>query len=167
MTRDKYIFPAVKKTLTIRPALPEETQILTELALRSKAIWGYDEEFMRQCREELTLAPEYVSENEVHLVEQEARIAGFYALKIDGTKATLDLFYIDPACIHAGLGRMLWRHAISQLKWMGVREMSIDADPHAENFYILMGATRIGVTPSGSIPGRMLPLLQFIIQEGE
>jgi len=36
----------------------------------------------------------------------------------------------------------------------------IDADPNAEGFYLKMGAERVGESPSGSIPGRMLPLLQ-------
>lgn len=39
----------------------------------------------------------------------------------------------------------------------------IDADPNAEPFYRAMGAVRIGATPSGSIPGRELPLLEFTL----
>jgi hypothetical protein len=39
----------------IRKARPDEAGELTELALRSKAHWGYDEAFMASCREELTV----------------------------------------------------------------------------------------------------------------
>jgi len=43
---------------TIRPARREECGLLTELALRSKAVWGYDAAFMEACREELTIRRE-------------------------------------------------------------------------------------------------------------
>jgi hypothetical protein len=37
---------------------------------------------------------------------------------------------------------------------------SLALAPNAEGFYRKMGAERVGETPSGSIPGRMLPLMQ-------
>jgi hypothetical protein len=36
--------------LTIRKATPEELPNLSELCLRSKAVWGYDQAFMEACR---------------------------------------------------------------------------------------------------------------------
>jgi hypothetical protein len=42
----------------IRPARPDECELLSELALRSKGCWGYDAEFLEACRAELTLVPE-------------------------------------------------------------------------------------------------------------
>jgi SAM-dependent methyltransferase len=41
--------------------------------------------------------------------------------------------------------------------------LTIDADPHAEAFYVAMGAARVGESPSGSIPGRMLPRLELSV----
>ena len=41
--------------LALRPARPEEAPALTELCLRSKAVWGYDAAFMQACRRELTM----------------------------------------------------------------------------------------------------------------
>jgi hypothetical protein len=38
--------------------------------------------------------------------------------------------------------------------------MEIHSDPEAQGFYERMGARLIGKTPSGSIAGRLLPLLQ-------
>lgn len=46
--------------MLIRDARPDEAGELTELALRSKAHWGYDEAFMASCREELTVRPSEV-----------------------------------------------------------------------------------------------------------
>jgi hypothetical protein len=39
----------------LRSASPDEAAALTELAIRSKAYWGYADAFMRRAREELTL----------------------------------------------------------------------------------------------------------------
>jgi hypothetical protein len=49
--------PTMPLMLTLRTPRPDEATILTELCLRSKAVWGYDEAFMLACRNELTLAP--------------------------------------------------------------------------------------------------------------
>ncbi len=39
--------------------------------------------------------------------------------------------------------------------------LSIQSDPHAEGFYLRLGARRTGEAPSQSIPGRLLPMLEF------
>lgn len=44
---------------------------------------------------------------------------------------------------------------------LGLSSLLIDADPNAEGFYLRMGAERVGEVPSGSISGRMLPLLRY------
>jgi len=43
--------------LTIRPATIDELSGLSDLCFRSKAVWGYDEEFMEACRGELSFEP--------------------------------------------------------------------------------------------------------------
>ena len=43
----------------------------------------------------------------------------------------------------------------------GFHTLHIHSDPFAEGFYLRNGAIRIGETPSGSIPGRLLPLLRL------
>ena len=42
--------------IRLRDARQDELQSLTELCLRSKAVWGYDAAFMAACRIELTLS---------------------------------------------------------------------------------------------------------------
>jgi hypothetical protein len=50
------------RTVSLRPARAEEGDLLTDLAFRSKAYWGYDEAFMAACRDELVMrASEVVS----------------------------------------------------------------------------------------------------------
>ncbi len=43
--------------------------------------------------------------------------------------------------------------------------MSVASDPNAEAFYRAMAATTVGTAPSGSIPGRRLPLMELALGE--
>jgi hypothetical protein len=45
--------------------------------------------------------------------------------------------------------------------------MILQSDPHAEGFYLAMGAQRIGQSESTVTPGRMLPLLRLVLDGGE
>ena len=60
-----------------------------------------------------------------------------------------------------GVGRRLWEHAVAVAKAGGFTTVLIEADPHAEGFYLAMNAERIGVVPSTVIPGRSLPRLRY------
>lgn len=77
----------------------------------------------------------------------------------------MDGLFVEPDAIGRGVGRRLFEHATAAAASLGFGRLTIDADPNAEPFYVAMGATRIGATPSGSIPGRMLPLLAITITE--
>jgi GNAT superfamily N-acetyltransferase len=145
----------------VRRAEPAEAADLTALALRSKAYWGYDPEFMEACRAELTLTAEFIGEREVYVLENAGRVQGYYALKERGPDIELDHLYVDPPAIGRGLGGHLWRHAVERASSLGFGWLLIESDPHAEGFYRKLGAERIGDAPSGSIPGRRLPLLRY------
>ena len=67
----------------IRPARVDEARLLSDLALRSKAHWGYSAEFIEQCREELSYSEEQLRAEHMRffVIESAQRVAGFYALK--------------------------------------------------------------------------------------
>jgi hypothetical protein len=44
------------ESITIRQAIFGEGQLLSDLAFRSKAYWGYSSEFMEACQAELTVS---------------------------------------------------------------------------------------------------------------
>lgn len=163
--RHSSIDPASNPALTIRDAAEVDAEAMTELAIRSKAYWGYDDQFMAQCREELTVSPKKIrADNFVYRVaEQQDRLAGFYALEwIDGDRASLEALFVEPNRIRSGHGRRLVGDAIGLARASGVSEILIEGDPHADGFYRGVGAVRIGRRPSGSIPGRWLPLYRLV-----
>jgi hypothetical protein len=56
----------------IRSARATEADILTDLALRSKAHWGYDADFLEACRDELTVAAHEVARRRTTVAERDA-----------------------------------------------------------------------------------------------
>jgi len=75
-------------------------------------------------------------------------------------EACVELLYVEPATIGCGVGRVLWQDLCLRAALAKATTVRIEADPHAVGFYERMGPVRIGDCPSGSIPGRMLPLLR-------
>ncbi|MEV6972321.1 GNAT family N-acetyltransferase [Kitasatospora sp. NPDC093806] len=145
--------------MVIRPARPSEAAELGALALRSKAHWGYDAEFIEACRVELTLDPDVLAAGRATVVEADGRVLGFITLTGAPPEGELDMLFVEPEAIGRGIGRQLMEHLRAQAPALGFRRLTIAADPHAEPFYLAMGAVRIGTIPSGSIPGRELPLM--------
>jgi GNAT superfamily N-acetyltransferase len=147
--------------MRLRPALPSEADALTELALRSKAHWGYDEAFMEACRAELTITPARIEAEAMVVAEVDGRLAGFVAV----AGGSLEDLFTEPTLIGTGVGSALLAEAVAIARAGGFAELSIEADPHAADWYRSKGAVDAGTLPSGSIPGRRLPLLRLPLTE--
>jgi len=150
----------------VRAARPGDASELSALALVSKAHWGYDQNFLNACRDELTYSGDQIesSQFEFYVLEVESTIIAFYALEFDSTPvAELEAMFIDPEFIGAGLGRVLFSHAISCCQGRSIDRLIIQADEFAAGFYKTMGAVQCGSRESGSIIGRHLPLFEFEI----
>ena len=147
---------------TIRPARASDVHALSELALRSKVHWGYDDQFLSACREELTLHEHDLATRPTFVLEREERAVGFYTLEpITESQVELWFLFVEPGEIGEGHGRRLIKHAMAEAVERGYSSMIIEADPNAVGFYQRMGARPVGTRPSGSIPGRTLPLLEI------
>ena len=148
----------------IRRASPDEARLLSDLALRSKAHWGYTEEFLEACRAELTLSYEYIASSPVFVLEEEGeKLVGFYGLRQGQEEGEAELLYLflEPSAINRGYGKLLWGHLVETASRLGFRRILIESDPFAEAFYQAMGARRVGTVASTVSPDRRLPLLHF------
>ncbi len=147
--------------VTIRPARPDETATLSALAVRSKAHWGYSDEFIDACREELTVPRASVDAGRVSVAVVDGVVAGFSTALDQPPVRGLGALFVDPPFIGTGVGAALF-HAfrVAAVK-AGFTLVRIEADPNTLGFYEHQGAVIVGEAPSGSIPGRMLPLLEL------
>lgn len=146
----------------LRAALPEDAGQLTELALAAKASWGYDAAFMARCRDIMTISPEAVARHPYYLIENgDGEILGFYGFDLADGLLTLDWLFVAPVAQRLGLGRRLFHHAAAVARAGSYGYFRIISDPHAEAFYLHLGAQRCGSAPSDLHPGRFLPVLRL------
>jgi GNAT superfamily N-acetyltransferase len=147
--------------IQLRDACKSELPSLSELCLRSKAVWGYDDAFMTACRAELTLHPEELRSTSLQLAVRDSTVIGLTQVKVTDTDADLLKLFVEPALLRSGVGRLLFEWATARARGLGAVRMMIEADPGAVPFYERMGARHAGFAPSQSILGRMLPCMQM------
>jgi GNAT superfamily N-acetyltransferase len=146
--------------VALRPAVPAEAARISAVAFRSKACWGYDAEFMAACRDDLTVRAEQCDGQRLVVAVRGGEILGYYRLDGIPPRGELADLFVDPSRIGSGVGGLLYRDALVRARRLGFEELTIDADPHAEDFYRHMGAIRVGEAPSTAIAGRSLPRLR-------
>jgi GNAT superfamily N-acetyltransferase len=145
----------------IRPAVAAEATLLSELALRSKGHWGYDADFIEACREDLTVTADFIVSHSVFVLEADEQVKGFYGLRGQNREVELVYLFLEPDQIGQGYGKQLWQHAIATAREQNFTSMLIESEPHAEHFYLAMGARRVGERLSTVRLDRRLPLLQY------
>ena len=145
--------------ISLRAPSKGEHATLTDLCIRAKAHWGYDDIFMAMCREEMTITPNDITPGNFQVAERDGVLTGVVSLAPCDDGIEIDLIYVDPDHMGMGVGRKLMGWAVNAARAMNADKLVIVADPHAEAFYLHLGAVRVGEYPSGSISGRMLPKL--------
>ena len=65
--------------------------------------------------------------------------------------------------LRKGIGNLLIEHLCSEAGRLGIRTITIQGDPNAEEFYQSIGAEPVGYRESASIPGRFLPVFKLRI----
>ena len=145
--------------LAIRAPTIDELSGLSDLCFRSKAVWGYDKEFMDACRRELSFQPRDLELTLIAVVEHDGKPIGVAQVKVVDEEADLLKLFVEPTALRSGTGKALLVWATDVAKKLGATRLMIDSDPDAAPFYRRMGAYDVGQAPSGSVPGRMLPKL--------
>lgn len=151
--------------VTIRRAEAADAATLTAIALDAKRHWDYPEEWIALWTPSLTITPAFISAHDVFVAACGGQMAGFYSLVSARARWELDHLYVRPAHMGRGIGRRLFRHAARRLhvRAPGVT-LFIEADPHAEPFYLRMGATRVGeIARDWQGLTRVLPELAFSV----
>lgn len=161
------------EALRIRRARADEAAdlapLLTELARRSKAHWGYDADLLRRWADDLSIRPDDIDRDAVLVVEtgdEPCRIVGFARVAEgvrhaggDAAPAQLKDLWVEPTEMGSGIGRALFAAACEVARTLPAPGVLIVADPNAEGFYLRMGARRIGEEASDVVNGRRLPIL--------
>jgi len=152
--------------IAIRRARPDESQMLTDLTLRSKAHWGYSASFLERARPELEFhAAKFQPDFHVYVLEVEDKPVGFCSLiPIDRDTVELYDLFVEPGHIGKGYGKELWEHAVGLALNLGFRKLVLTADPNAEPFYTSRGVVRTGEKGSPVTSDRPLPMMEYALR---
>ncbi|ONI74824.1 hypothetical protein ALI144C_39200 [Actinosynnema sp. ALI-1.44] len=128
--------------MDLRAARPDEAVALSELTMRSKAHWGYDAAFLADCQDVLRLRPDDVVARRTVVAERDGAVLGVATLDGEPPGGEIGLLFVAPDAIGRGVGRVLYRHVMAEAARLGFTRVRIESDPHAEGFYLAMGAER-------------------------
>jgi GNAT superfamily N-acetyltransferase len=155
--------------MRIRTARRNEAQALHELSLRSKAAWGYDEEFMQLASPKLAVRRDWIDADRVWVAERgqsSPNQAGWVVCGLlvilpphDCGLAEVEHLFVEPTEMKRGVGRALMQQAIAVAAGEGASGIRVLSDPNARGFYERLGFRWLEDAPSDAIPGRTLPLL--------
>ena len=153
--------------LTIRRARPDLAAVLTGLAHDSKAHWGYPPEWIRAWSTDLTFSEASLRDRLVYAAFDGDRVVGVHALLPDGERCELEHFWVHPAAMGRGVGRLLFDHTVRTAREAGALTLEISSDPYARGFYIKMGCREVGRVPAPmeGAPDRYLPRLSLALSE--
>jgi GNAT superfamily N-acetyltransferase len=147
-------------------ARPADAGLLTSLAFAAKGHWGYPESWLRRWEGVLTVTPGYLRAIPTYKAVSRRRVIGFCSLLVRGREASLEHLWVLPAEIGRGAGRTLFSWAEAVARAAGAATLRVESDPHAEGFYIRMGAERRGRVPAPMDGNeRYLPLLEKCLGE--
>lgn len=148
-----------------RRARPEELEAITALAVRSKRFWGYDDDFMAALEPELTFRPADLADERtrVEVLESDGRLIVALRMRRRTELAYLEDLWIEPRAIGRGYGRIGFERACDIGREWGKGVLELEADPHAESFYLHLGAVRVAMSPVAVVPGRAVPLMRYTL----
>jgi GNAT superfamily N-acetyltransferase len=134
---------------------------LTFIAHAAKRHWRYPEPWIQQWRPALTVTADYIDDHPTMMAMEHDESVGFCAVVIKRDGALLDHLWVLPAAMGRGLGRTLFTAAEEIARRAGALHLTIVGDPHAEGFYLRMGALRCREEPA-PMDGvhRFLPVME-------
>ena len=142
-----------------------DAKLLTEIALKSKAFWGYSNELIESWREDLTVTPKMIETCVIYQFKVNNAAVGFYVLNTQKEELIkLEMLFVLPAFIGKGIGKKLLEHAFKKAKTSNCKTIELVADPNAIPFYISQGfleKDKIG----SAVLGRFLSLMQKDLRE--
>lgn len=141
-------------------ATQNDAKELTEIALISKAYWGYTEEQIQSWTEDLTVTSQMIENMMVYKFISNQKTLGFYILnQPQKTNIELEFLFVHPDAIGQKIGKQLLKHATEKARGFHIESMTLLADPNAQPFYESQGFVFVDKKES-AIPNRFLPVMK-------
>jgi GNAT superfamily N-acetyltransferase len=145
-SRSSAVTSTVDTPIQIRRAHTHEAALLSVIATEAKMFWPYSAAQIAAWRDDLTISAEAVQSFPTYIAEIESKPVGFFSIEPGTQTWNLEHLWVLPSAMGRGVGRALLTRAMAIAKAGGADAITIDADPHAEPFYLACGAIRTGTT---------------------
>jgi GNAT superfamily N-acetyltransferase len=110
----------------------------------------------------LVIPEEMIATGVVLVAERDdGEVVGVAALTDEPPDMELDVCFVDPSAIGAGVGRVLVDAAKTAARDVGAASLRVQSDPNAAGFYAALGAVPAGEVRSDIDRNRVLPVLRF------
>ena len=149
--------------MNLRRGVREDVPVLDAIALAAKAHWGYTAKQLEAWSQDLRVDPDTLATAPVCVAEEYGQPLGFVQVGTDTQPWELEGMWVHPHHMGKGVGKALLRWARQYAAANGQRELAIDADPNAEQFYLSCGAQLVGsiAAPIPGHPQRVRPQLRL------
>jgi ribosomal protein S18 acetylase RimI-like enzyme len=146
--------------MKFRTAVIDDLETLNDLCLKSKAHWGYSDDWMAMWVNDLTLNKEEFSQQNILVIEIGGELIGFSSIIESQENYEILHLWILPGYIGKGYGKKLLEKTIDRFVTVE-KPIVVEADPNAKAFYRSQGF--ITFDKVESLPkGRFLPLMKKI-----
>ncbi len=145
-------------------AVFEDVEALTNLAIESESIWGYDKEYMSLFELLYSVTQQFVKHHPVYKLMNDAEdVIGFFGFEIMPSTPILEYFYIKADYIRMGFGSIMWKELIEVCKTLQIKYFEFVTNPEAAGFYEAKGAIIIEWVTSLMIPNQEIPKFYYEI----
>ena len=148
------------KTLQFKRAKPNDSELLSETAFKSKKIWNYSDEQMNLWTNELTITDSYIKRNKVFKIFDSKNFLGFCSLVYKEKHIEIDHFWLLPENIGKEYGKKTFDFIKETAKESSSNIIRVYAEPNSNGFYRRMGG-KIIQRKESKIKGRFLNVYEF------
>ncbi|MFT7900853.1 GNAT family N-acetyltransferase [Tenacibaculum ascidiaceicola] len=143
----------------------QDANLLTKIAISSKAHWGYSKEQMELWKDDLTVTPKMFADCNIYKFQVNDTTAGFYVLYRANIRTSfLDFLFVSPKFINQGIGSKLLEHVKKSCIGGSCAVLNVLSDPNSDTFYLKHGFEIIGKRES-NIKGRFLSEMELYFPE--
>lgn len=150
----------------LRP-IAEDFSELSDLCFTVKRHWGYPDYLLEMWKEELTITPRFMRNNQMVKVQNETgKIVAFGHITNAGQDGLFEIrhLWVLPEFIDSNVARVLLAHLEGKVKEKST--IKVVADPNMKKFYQQNGYHKVAETQSKP-DGLKLPVLKKIIKRSE
>lgn len=156
--------------ITFESANLEQAEFLTDLALKSNAIYHYRCVSDAEARPVFLVQEQHFQKGVIRIMKDEGKLIGFFGLaswteENGSTTNILSHLFLEPEFIGKGYGKILFLEAVrvakEELHW---EAFQWESDPNAAWFYRKMRAKQLGENQCRLNPNHKTPVFVYTLK---